>query len=136
MADRDGAIHVTGCSDVGPLIQVLGYRFENGCGHDSATLITANAGARISHRRLGIPSHQAGTVSGRQACAAFTYAYPATRVPILFREDDWLAMLPSAQCSGATLLDVLMNSENADRLYSGLHGSIPKPGVLSISRPD
>lgn len=118
MADRDGAIHVTGCSDVGPLIQVLGYRFENGCGHDSATLITANAERAFLTVDSGFPLTR--LEQSLQTGAAFTYAYPATRVPILFREDDWLAMLPSAQRSGATLLDVLMNSENADRLYSGL----------------
>jgi hypothetical protein len=118
MAAEDGAIHVAGCSDVGPLIQILGYHFENGCGHDSATLTTANAERAFLTLDSGFPL--TGLEQSLQTGAPFTYAYPETRVPILFREDDWLALMPSAQRAGATLLDLLMNNENADRLYSGL----------------
>ena len=77
LAVSDGQIRVTGCGDVAPLIQVLGYQFENGCSHDSATLITANAERAFLTLDSGFPLTK--LEQSLQQGSPFTYAYPATR---------------------------------------------------------
>src|SRR3974390_2986088 len=42
LADSSGTIRVQGCDDAPRLIQVLGYKFQPGCGEKNATLVTAN----------------------------------------------------------------------------------------------
>ncbi len=118
LAGADGAIHVTSCGDVEPLIGVLGYQFEDGCGQKGSTLITANADRAFLTLDSGFPLTK--LEQSLQQGTPFTYAYPASRVPILFREEDWLALLPAKQRAGQTLLDLLMNDQNVDRLYSAL----------------
>jgi len=118
LATSDGAIRVAGCDDVGPLIKVLGYKFEDGCGPKGATLITANAEHAFLTLDSGFPLTR--LEQSLQQGTPFTYTYPATRIPILFHEGDWLALLPAKQRAGETLLDLLINDQNADRLYSAL----------------
>jgi hypothetical protein len=118
LAVANGSIHIAGCSDVAPLIQVLGYQFETGCGHDGATLITANAERAFLTMDSGFPLTR--LEQSLQQGTSFSYPYPATRVPILFHEDDWLALIPAKQRAGQTLLDFLLNDQDADRLYTAL----------------
>ncbi len=118
LAVDNGSIHVAGCADVEPLIQVLGYQFEGGCSHDSATLITANAERAFLTMDSGFPLTR--LEQSLQQGTPFSYPYPATRVPILFHENDWLALIPAKQRGGQTLLDLLLNDEDADRLYTAL----------------
>ena len=118
LAVDNGSIHITGCSDVEPLIQVLGYQFESGCSHDGATLITSNAERAFLTMDSGFPLTR--LEQSLQQGTPFSYPYPATRVPILFHEDDWLALLPAKQRAGQTLLDLLLNDQDADRLYTAL----------------
>jgi hypothetical protein len=103
LAVSNGQIQVTGCSDVQPLIQVLGYQFENGCSHDGATLITANAERAFLTLDSGFPLTK--LEQSLQQGAPFTYAYPATRVPILFHEDDWLSLLPAKDRAARSLAE-------------------------------
>ncbi|MGA2753173.1 MAG: hypothetical protein ABSE53_05350 [Terracidiphilus sp.] len=129
----NGAIHVTGCGDVEPLIQVLGYQFEDGCSQKNATLITANADRAFLTLDSGFPLTR--LEQSLQQGTSFTYPYPATRIPILFREEDWLALLPAKQRAGQTLLDLLMNNENADRLYSALARLDPETRLALFQSP-
>src|SRR6202034_3377664 len=138
LAVSNGEIRVTGCGDVAPLIQVLGYQFENGCSHDSATLITANAERAFLTLDSGFPLTK--LEQSLQQGAPFTYAYPATRVPILFHEDDWLSLLPAKDRAGATLLDLLLNDQDAHRLYTAMsrldpetrHALFQSPGLKRL----
>lgn len=133
LAVSDGAIHVTGCGDVGPLIDVLGYQFENGCNQKDATLITANAERAFVTLDSGFPLTK--LEQSLQHGSPFTYAYPATRIPILFREEDWLALLPAKQRAGQTLLDLLLNDLNADRLYSAMARLDPETRMALFHSP-
>ena len=118
LVGADGMIHVAGCDDAGKLIQVLGYKFEHGCSTKDASLITADAERAFLTVDSGFPlTHLEQSL---QEGTPFSYAYPATRVPILFTESDWQAILPAKQRAGATLLDMLLNYEDVDRLYAGL----------------
>ncbi len=118
LAVDNGSIHIAGCSDVAPLIQVLGYQFETGCGHEGATLITANAERAFLTMDSGFPLTR--LEQSLQQGTPFSYPFPATRVPILFHEDDWLTLIPAKERAGQTLLDLLLNNQDADRLYTAL----------------
>jgi hypothetical protein len=118
LAGSDGMIHIAGCADVGSLIQVLGYKFERGCTHQNASLITADAERAFLTVDSGFPLTR--LEQSLQEGTPFVYSFPATHVPILFSESDWTQLLSSRDRSGATLLDLLMNDENVDRLYSSL----------------
>lgn len=118
LVGADGMIHVAGCDDAGKLIQILGYKFEHGCSPKDASLITADAERAFLTVDSGFPLTQ--LEQSLQEGTPFSYAYPATRVPILFAERDWAAILPAKERAGATLLDMLLNDEDVDRLYAGL----------------
>ena len=118
LTGADGMIHVTGCEDAGKLIQILGYRFEHGCGPKDASLITADAERAFLTVDSGFPLTQ--LEQSLQNGIPFSYTYPATQVPILFSESDWEALLPAKQRAGMSLLDMLLNYEDVDRLYAGL----------------
>ncbi len=118
LAVANGSLRVTGCGDAETLIQVLGYQFEAGCGHDGATLITANAERAFLTMDSGFPLTR--LEQSLQQGTPFSYSYPATRVPILFHESDWLALIPAKERGGQTLLDYLLNDQDADRLYTAL----------------
>ena len=133
LATSDGAIRVAGCDDVGPLIKVLGYQFEDGCGPKGATLMTANAERAFLTLDSGFPLTR--LEQSLQQGTPFTYNYPATRVPILFHEGDWLALLPAKQRAGETLLDLLINDQNADRLYSALARLDPETRTVLFRSP-
>ena len=63
LASGDGMIRVSGCGDVGPLIQVLGYKFENGCNSKDATLITADAERAFLTVNSRVSTHEARAIS-------------------------------------------------------------------------
>jgi hypothetical protein len=133
LATSGGAIRVAGCGDVGPLISVLGYQFEDGCGPKGATLITSNAERAFLTLDSGFPLTR--LEQSLQQGTPFTYNYPATRIPILFREDDWLALLPAKQRAGETLLDLLLNDQNSDRLYSAMARLDPETRTALFRSP-
>lgn len=132
-AVTNGSIHIGGCGDVTPLIQVLGYQFESGCGHDSATLITADAERAFLTMDSGFPLTR--LEQSLQQGTPFLYPYPATRVPILFHEGDWLALIPAKERTGKTLLDLLLNDQNADRLYAALSRLDPETSQALFQSP-
>ncbi len=133
LATADGAIHVTGCGDVEPLIRILGYKFEKGCSRQSATLVTANADRAFLTVDSGFPlTHLEQALENG---TPFTYAYPATRIPILFHEDDWLALVPVKERPGETLIDLLVDNESVDRLYSALAALDPETRLALYHSP-
>jgi hypothetical protein len=118
LAGADGTIHVSGCADAGKLIQILGYKFERGCSPKDASLITVDAERAFLTVDSGFPLTQ--LEEALQKGTPFAYAFPATRVPILLSEKDWIALVPAKERPEATLLGLLMNDQNADRLYSAM----------------
>jgi hypothetical protein len=118
LAGSDGMIHVAGCDDASHLIQVLGYKFENGCGPKDASLITADAERAFLTVDSGFPLTQ--LERSLQEGTAFQYPYTATFVPIFLPESDWMSILPAKQRAGMSLLDLLVKYEDVDRIYAGL----------------
>ena len=90
LAGADGIIRVGGCGDVNRLIQILGYQFQQGCGPDGASLMTADAERAFLTIDSGFPL--TALEKALQRGTPFTYAFPATRVPVLFSEKAWTSL--------------------------------------------
>lgn len=114
----DGKIHVKGCGDAEELLNVLGYKFERPCGHKDTALMTANAERAFLTVDSGFPL--TALEQALQNDGPFTYSFPATRVPILFTESDWIAAAGQKRKTDSTLLDLLLTDQTADRLYAAM----------------
>ncbi len=133
LAGGDGIIRISGCHDAGPLIQMLGYKFENGCSSKDSSLITADAERAFLTMDSGFPLTR--LEQSLQEGVPFAFAFPATRVPVFFKESDWVGLIPSKQRTGSTALDILTNNENVDRLYSGLSRLDPQTRAALYRSP-
>ena len=118
LAGADGIIRVGGCGDVNRLIQILGYQFQQGCGPDGASLMTADAERAFLTIDSGFPL--TALEKALQRGTPFTYAFPATRVPVLFSEKAWTSLSTLKRSDRRDLLDVLLHDRNVGRLYSAL----------------
>jgi hypothetical protein len=117
LSDAHGAIHITGCSDVTALLNALGYKVEHDCGNRNTSLITANAERAFLTIDSGFPLTE--LEQALENNGPFTYSFPATRVPILLHENDWIsAAKASSRKSNDDLLDVLLHDQDIDRLYA------------------
>jgi hypothetical protein len=117
-AGADGAIHAANCDDAERLVDILGYQFAEGCGENKAYLVTANAERAFLAIDSGFPL--TALEEALQKHAPFSYQFPATNVPVLFREQDWTAATTWRQKGGSSLLDVLLHDQDVDRLYWAL----------------
>ena len=118
LSGADGVIRVADCDEAAPLIRILGYRFEQGCGPSGAFLVTSNAGRAFLTIDSGFPI--TALEDALQKGAPFTFAFPATRVPVLFSEKTWLALAARKKEDRRDLIDVLLRDRDVDRLYSAL----------------
>lgn len=118
LAGADHTIRVTGCDDAMPLIRVLGYQFHDICGQKTAFLVTASAERAFLTLDSGFPL--TGLEEALQKHASFSYPYPATQVPVLFRDKDWTSLTAWRKKGGEDVLDVLLHDVSVDRLYWAL----------------
>lgn len=133
LAGGDGIIRVAGCDDAGPLIRILGYKFENGCSSKDATLITADSERAFLTLDSGFPLTR--LEQSLQQGIPFAFAFPATRVPVYFHDSDWLGLIPAKQRAGSNVLDILTNNDDADRLYSALSRLDPETRLALYHAP-
>lgn len=116
LAGSSGTINVTGCGDVGTLIQILGYRVVGNCQDKNLTLATSNPDRAFLTIDSGFPlmaleeSLQKGT--------PFHYAFPSARVPVLMKESDWMSL--NRRRSANNLVDLLIHEPAIARLYWAL----------------
>ncbi len=118
LAGADGTIRVAGCGDATHLVQLLGYRFQEGCGPNGAFLVTENPRRAFITIDSGFPL--TALEEALQKGAPFTYAFPATKVPVLFSEKTWIALSAGKKGDRTDILDVLLHDRDVDRLYSAL----------------
>jgi hypothetical protein len=114
----DGQIRIRGCSGAAELMAVLGYKFQGPCGQKHTALVTANGERAFLTIDSGFPL--TALEEALQKDGSFTYSFPATRVPILFTEKEWLAGAVSKRKTDTTLLDLLLHNQEADRLYAAM----------------
>jgi hypothetical protein len=118
LAGTSNTIRVKSCDDVGTLVQILGYRIREGCGQKNIFLETANPERAFITIDSGFPLTELETAL--QEGKPFSYAYSATHVPVLFNENDWIALNSSKKRTGGDLIEVLVNDPNVARLYWAL----------------
>ena len=118
LSDGNGVIHVSGCDEATRLVQVLGYRFQHPCGQKDVSLATANAERAFLSIDSGFPL--TGLEEALSKNEPFTYSFPGTRVPIFFRQNNWIGVSGYGRKSGEDLLDELLHDQNLDRLYAAL----------------
>jgi len=118
LAGPTGTIKVSGCDDAGTLVQTLGYRMRAGCGQKNFSLETANPERAFITIDSGFPLNE--LEEALQKNAPFTYAYAATRVPVILHERDWLNLRTTQRRSSGTVLDLLLKDPAVDRLYWAL----------------
>lgn len=111
-------IRVTGCEDAGQLIRILGYKFQHGCSRKNASLITEDAERSFLTLDSGFPLTD--LEESLEEGKPFVYPYPATEVPVLFHQKDWVAISTWKQKQGENLLDLLLHDQNVGRLYSAM----------------
>ncbi|HEY0161127.1 MAG TPA: hypothetical protein VGB69_00470 [Edaphobacter sp.] len=119
LAGTSEEIRVEGCSDVGTLIKILGYRIVGNCQTKNLTLATSDPDRAFLTIDSGFPLMT--LEESLQKGAPFHYAFPSTRVPVLLRESDWMALNRKHTATG--LVDFLLRDTGVARLYWAMsHG--------------
>jgi hypothetical protein len=118
LAGENGTIVIKNCSDASSLLTILGYQFRQSCGQKNAFLATANPERAFLTIDSGFPL--TGLEESLQKGTSFSYAYPSTRVPVLFKESDWIAISYWKKHGRENVLDILLHDPEVCRLYSAL----------------
>ncbi len=118
LADAQGNIRIENCDDAERLVDVLGYQFAEGCGEKNGYVVTANAERAFLAIDSGFPL--TGLEEALQKHQPFVYEFPATRVPVIFNEQEWTAISIWRQKAGTDLLDALLHDRQLDILYWAL----------------
>jgi hypothetical protein len=118
LASTNGTIHIANCNDAGTLLKVLGYRLRQGCGQKDALLETANPTRAFLTIDSGFPLIE--LEEALQNNIPFNYAYPTSWVPVLFKQNDWLALGSSEKVGFGSVVDILSNDRSIARLYWAL----------------
>jgi hypothetical protein len=116
LAGKDGVIHVTGCADAKPLLDILGYRVTTDCGKSSAYVATADPRRAFLTIDSGFPLPELeATLQGGKP---FSYAYANSQVPIALTERQWVeASSEGGHEKDRPLIDALLHDPSLARLY-------------------
>ena len=118
LAGTDGMIRVSNCDEARPLLHVLGYRYRQTCGQNGATLVTADPERAFLTIDSGFPLPELEeTLQGGKP---FTYAFPSSRVPVLFSPSDWTAVSSQNRADPNDLVEALLHDPVLSRLYWAL----------------
>lgn len=115
LAGSSGTIHIANCEDAEPLLSILGYHARPACGQKGSTLMTADAERAFLTTDSGFPL--TALEEALEKGETFTYAYPESRVPVLFSENDWKALSGAKSRGAQSLVDILLHEPAVDRLY-------------------
>jgi len=114
----DGTIKVSNCDEAKPLLHILGYRVRQDCGLSNTSLVTADPERAFLTIDSGFPLPQLEeTLQGGKP---FTYAFPASRVPVLFAESDWTTLSNESRKNSGDLVETLLRDPVLARLYWAL----------------
>ncbi len=133
LADANGTIQVKGCEDAARLIEVLGYKYQRACGQKDVALVTANAERAFLTIDAGFPLTTLEESLAKSE--PFSYSFPATRVPLIFEEKDWVDVSTWNRKAGESLLDQLLHDQNLDRLYAALSKSDQETRLALLQSP-
>ncbi|MGD0095907.1 MAG: hypothetical protein ABSB60_05395 [Terracidiphilus sp.] len=133
LAGPEGYIRVASCDAAAPLIQILGYRFQEGCGPKGAYLVTENPKRAFLTIDSGFPLTE--LEEDLQKGTPFNFAFPATSVPILFSQKAWISLSAAQREDRTELLDILLHDRDVDRLYSALARNDRQTGLVLERSP-
>jgi len=118
LAGSSKTIRVANCNDAGTLVQILGYRLRESCGQKNVSLETANPERAFLTIDSGFPLTE--LEEALQTGTPFSYSFPASQVPALFKESDWTALNVKDKKVYGNLVDALLNEPAIDHLYWAL----------------
>jgi len=124
LAGPKNAIEVADCNAAAPLLQVLGYRLRKGCAGKDTVLETANPERAFLTIDSGFPLTDLEEALGKGV--PFTYSYVPSRVPVLFRELDWVKVSGVQKLHFGACLDILLNDPAIARLYHAMSNTDAK----------
>jgi hypothetical protein len=136
LAGSHSNIHVSGCDDAGTLLQILGYRLLQGCEGKSGrdiVLSTANPDRAFLTIDSGFPLEM--LEEDLEQGKPFDYAYPSTRVPVLFRETDWIQMNSNKRRGGGDMVGVVLRDPEVARLYWAMAKAKPETAATLERTP-
>ena len=143
LAGSSGTIHVANCADAEPLLSILGYHARPACGQKDSILMTADPERAFLTTDSGFPL--TALEEALEKGTTFTYAFPSSRVPVLFNENDWRALSTAKSRGAQSLVDILLHEPAVDRLYWALAnsdvgnqecaGTLARPGETSALWP-
>lgn len=111
LAGKGQALHVASCDDAKPLLAILGYRLQHGCGPDAA-LETADANRAFLTIDSGFPL--ADLEDALRTGKPFDAPYAAAQVPVLYQSKDWVANKKNANRG---VVDSILRDPDLARLY-------------------
>lgn len=115
LAGPDGVLRISGCAQAQNLVHVLGYRIERQCGDPQAYLATASPERAFLTLDSGFPLTP--LEQAIQKNAPFAYSFPSSRIPVIFRQRDWVSISNWRRQPGDNLVDVLLHDRSLARLY-------------------
>jgi hypothetical protein len=118
LAGSSDVIRVANCADAEPLLSILGYHARPACGQKGSTLMTADPERAFLTTDSGFPL--TALEEALEKGETFTYAFPNSRVPVLFNENDWKSLSLAKNRGSQTLVDILLHEPAVDRLYWAL----------------
>ena len=133
LAGSSSTIRVAGCDDAGTLVHILGYRLREGCGQKNFTLETANPERAFLTIDSGFPLVE--LEEDLQKGIPFTYPYPASRVPALFHEGDWIGLSQNSRAGSGSLVDAVLGDPSVARLYWALSKTDDETSIALRNSP-
>ncbi len=133
LADPNGTIRVAGCEEAARLIEILGYKYQRACGQKDVAFVTANAERAFLTIDSGFPLTTLEQSLDKNE--PFTYSFPATQVPMIFEEKDWVDVSTWNRKAGESLVDQLLHDQNLDRLYVALSKSDQETRLALLQSP-
>lgn len=118
LADDHGVIRVAGCSNADQLLNALGYKFQRACGRRDTALMTANAERAFLTIDSGFPLSRLEEALQRDE--PFQYTFTATKVSVMLSQKEWSSATRLKHRQEDSLLDLLLQDQDLDRLYSAL----------------
>jgi hypothetical protein len=115
LAGPSQVIHISGCAEAVPLLRILGYRLRSECGRSNASLVTAEAERAFLTVDSGfpLPALEEALRKGEP----FSYNYPSSRVPLLFREEQWRAAVKPNKRRSYDIVEIFLYHPALARLY-------------------
>jgi hypothetical protein len=121
LAGPKGIIRVSNCAEAQPLLTILGYRLQQGCGLNGS-LVTADAKKAFLTIDSGFPLTD--LEDSLREGKPFAYAFPSSQVPILFSPKAWIVPQKTKRSARKPLddnpVDSLVGDPALSRLYWAL----------------